>query len=318
VGNEEIPFEPLDFSRLAHNIPNDMTHWYTRRMSRLIVNADDLGLTDGVDQAVLALHAAGALSSATAMAEGAATRRDAASWRVAELAVGAHVVLLDGWPTSPSGQIPALLRGGAFRPKLGQFTLDLLRGTVPEDEIEREASAQIASLQSLGLRLTHLDTHKHTHMFPQVLRPLLRAARACGLSAVRNPYEPAWASAATQGTPLVRRIEVRLLATRRARFLSEVHRMGMRTTAGALGVLATGTLDAKTLHSLMGALVRHGGPEECYELVCHPAIHDAELDRQSTRLRAQREVERAALLDVIPGWVGPGLEQHRLVSFAHL
>ena len=64
--------------------------------------------------------------------------------------------------------------------------------------------------------------------------------------------------------------------------------MDMRTTAGALGVLATGTLDQETLHSLLGALARYGRPEECYELVCHPAFHDAELDRQSTRLRAQR------------------------------
>jgi predicted glycoside hydrolase/deacetylase ChbG (UPF0249 family) len=271
-----------------------------------------------VDRAVLALHAAGALSSATAMAGGAATRRDAESWRLGGLAVGAHVVLLDGQPTSSVEQIPALVRGGAFRPKLGQFTLDLLCGRVPEHEIEQEATAQIASLQSLGLRLTHLDTHKHTHMFPQVLRPLLRAARACGLSAVRNPFEPSWASAATPGAPLLRRIEVRLLALRRAHFLREVRRMDMRTTAGALGVLATGTLETKTLECLLGALALHGRPEECYELVCHPAFHDAALDRQSTRLRAQREVERAALMETVPRWVSPGSGQHRLVSFAHL
>ena len=288
-------------------------------MSGLIVNADDLGLTEGVDRAVLALHTAGALSSATAMAGGAATRRDAESWRFGGLAVGAHVVLLDGQPIRSVEQIPALVRGdGAFRPKLGQFTLDLLRGRVPEHEIEREASAQIASLQSLGLVLTHLDTHKHTHMFPQVLRPLLRAARACGLSAVRNPFEPSWASAATPGAPLVRRIEVRLLALKRAHFLREVRRMNMRTTAGALGVLATGTLETKTLDSLLGALALHGRPEECYELVCHPAFHDEALDRQSTRLRAQREIERAALMETVPRWVSPGSGQHRLVSFAHL
>ena len=94
--------------------------------------------------------------------------------------------------------------------------------------------------------------------------------------------------------------------------------MGMRTTAGALGVLATGTLDAMTLDRLLRALARRGRPEECYELVCHPAFHDAELDSRSTRLRAQREVERAALLEVIPRWVAERTGQHRLMSFAHL
>jgi predicted glycoside hydrolase/deacetylase ChbG (UPF0249 family) len=294
--------------------------WYTPEMSGLIVNADDLGLTGGVDRAVLDLHRAGALSSATAMAAGSATARDAQLWPAAGLPVGAHIVLVDGRPTGPAGQIPSLLSGDgkAFRPKLGRFTLDLLRGRVRELEIEQEAAAQIAALQALGLRLTHLDTHKHTHMFPHVLRPLLRAARAAGISAVRNPFEPAWASAATPGAPLLRRAEVRLLAMQRGRFLNEVARMGMRTTAGALGVLATGTLDRKTLDSLLGALARCGRAEECYELVCHPAHHDPDLDRQTTRLRAQREVERAALLATIPRWVAPGMGQHRLVSFAHL
>jgi predicted glycoside hydrolase/deacetylase ChbG (UPF0249 family) len=287
-------------------------------MSRLIVNADDLGYTDGVDAAVLALHAAGVLSSATAMAGGAATTRHAGSWRLSGLHIGAHVVLLDGRPTSPRGQISSLLQEDGFRPKLGQFVLDLLRGRILEEDIEREAIAQIRALQALGLRLTHLDTHKHTHIFPRVLRPLLRAARECGIPAIRNPFEPAWASAATPGAPLSRRMQVRLLARQRADFLKEVRRLEMRPTAGALGVLATGTLDVRTLDRLLEALALHGRPDECYELVCHPALHDAQLDRMPTRLRAQREVERAALLEAIPRWVAERTGQHRLMSFAHL
>ncbi len=287
-------------------------------MSGLIVNADDLGYTEGVSTAVLGLHAAGALSSATAMAGGAATPNHAADWQRSGLHVGAHVVLLDGQPASPARQIPSLLRGDGFRPSLGQFTIDLLRGRIREKDIEREAIAQIAVLQSLGLRLTHLDTHKHTHIFPRVLRPLLRAARECGISAIRNPFEPAWARAATAGAPLSRRLQVRLPARLQASFLKELRRMEMRTTAGALGVLATGTLDLETLDRLLDALARHGRPDECYELVCHPALHDAALDRMPTRLRAQREVERDALLLGIPRWVAERTGQHRLVSFAHL
>ena len=51
--------------------------------------------------------------------------------------------------------------------------------------------AQIERVQQAGILLSHVDTHKHAHMFPVVLRPLLRAAKACGISAVRNPFEPA-------------------------------------------------------------------------------------------------------------------------------
>ena len=79
---------------------------------------------------------------------------------------------------------------GAFRTSLARFLERLFAGRIRSQEIEAEAAAQIALLQSSGLKLTHIDTHKHTHMFPAVLRPVLRAARSAGIRAVRNPFEP--------------------------------------------------------------------------------------------------------------------------------
>ncbi len=277
-----------------------------------MVNADDFGYTAGIDRAILSLHSAGVLSSATAMATGAALPAAGTG-----PATGCHVVLVDGVPAAAAGAVPSLLEGGRFRPTLGRFAADLLRGRIRESEIEIEAAAQMRLLQARGFRLTHIDTHKHTHMFPGVLRPLLRAALACGVGAVRNPFEPAWSRAATVRAPLVRRMEVALLAGYRAGFPREVERAGLRTTAGALGVLATGVLDVPRLDALLGALARHGAEGDCYELVCHPGFHDAALEAARTRLRGQREVERAALLAVIPRWTGAG-GPHRLVSFAEL
>jgi len=76
---------------------------------------------------------------------------------------------------------------GRFHSTLGAFLERLLTGRMRSEEIEAEAAAQIALLQSKGMALTHIDTHKHTHMFPAVLRPVLRAAKAAGIRAVRNP-----------------------------------------------------------------------------------------------------------------------------------
>ena len=291
-----------------------------------MVNADDLGYTAGINRAVFSLHRAGALSSATAMATGvalpetASTRSGAAGLEMdlsVGLGLGCHVVLVDGLPAAPVEAVPSLLQAGRFRPTLGRFAADLLLGRIRDAEIEIEAVAQIRRLQVRGLCLTHLDTHKHTHLLPRVLRPLLRAAVQCGIGAVRNPFEPEWSRAATAAlsAPLVRRMELRLLAGYRAGFLREVDRAGLRTTTGALGVLATGTLQAPVLEALLAALERHGAANDCYELVCHPGFHDAALDAQRTRLRGERETERAALLDVIPRWTGAG-GPHRLVSFA--
>ncbi|RRA49683.1 ChbG/HpnK family deacetylase [Acidipila sp. EB88] len=287
-------------------------------MSRLIVNADDYGYTGGINRAVQALHTLGALSSATAMATGNAL----GSGLSTRVSLGCHIVLVDGRPAAELSAIPSLLAPDCpelpvFRPTLLRFLADLQRGRIRDREIEAEAVAQIQALQQRGIQLTHVDTHKHTHMFPRVLRPVLRAALQCGVKAVRNPFEPEWARAATHGAPWTRRLEVSLLARYRHVFLKEVTRAGLRTTSGALGVLATGSLDTPTLRAVLAALARRGEPTAAYELVCHPGYVDAELQAQRTRLQGAREVERAALAEVIPDETGP-LGAHSLIDFTTL
>jgi len=280
---------------------------------RLIVNADDFGLTGGVNRAIAELHQSGALTSTTLMARAAAT---AEAVEVAQatptLGVGCHVVLVDGEPVL-SGNIPHLTDpvDGRFRPKLGKFLLWLAQDYIwprrGKAEIEAEAAAQIASLQKQGLKLTHIDTHKHTHMFPAVLRSVLRAAHAAGIRAVRNPFEAAWSLRATPGAPWLRRTEVALLRLLEPIFRRIVAEEGMFTTDGAIGVLATGTLDAATVRALLAKM-----PEGTWELVAHPGYNDADLAQAHTRLLASRELERAALAAVREF---PEIE---LISFAQL
>jgi predicted glycoside hydrolase/deacetylase ChbG (UPF0249 family) len=264
---------------------------------RILLNADDFGLAPGVNASILELARAGALTSATLMATAshtAAAVADAVTHPF--LGTGCHVVLVDGQPALPRASIPALsMASGCFRSNLGAFVRDLMRGRIPESEIELEATAQITRLQSLGVRVTHVDTHKHTHMFPGVLRPLLRAALACGVGAIRNPFEPNWALHATPRAPALRRLQVRLLGTRRFGFLKLVEQAGLATTDGAVGVLATGTLNSEALQALLTAM-----PDGTWELVCHPGYVDDDLNRAHTRLRESRAVEHAALIDTVP------------------
>ena len=267
-------------------------------MTRLIVNADDFGLTSGVNRAIVELHQSGVLTSATLMARAAATAEAIEMARsTPSLGVGCHVVLVDGTPAlSAAHDIPNISEATRqrFLPTLGQFLSTIYRQAAPgkiEHQIEIEARAQIQSLQQCGVHLTHIDTHKHTHMFPLVLRPVLRAARSCGIRAVRNPFEPQWSINATPNAPLVRRVEVRLLRLLAARFRRIAAEEGFVTTEGALGVLATGTLDAAAVASLLHALPAGG----VFELVTHPGYNDADLAAAHTRLLASRETERAAL-----------------------
>lgn len=265
-------------------------------MTRLIVNADDFGLTPGVNRAIIELHKTGSLTSTTLMARAEATGEAVALAQSSPtLGVGCHIVLVDGEPVLPAAEIPTLVdqRRGRLRPTLGSFLKALFSGRIHAEEVEAEAAAQIASLQKRGIQLTHIDTHKHTHMFPAVLRPVLRAARAAGIRCVRNPFEPAWSLRATAGAPWVRQTEVRMLRAFEPAFQRIVSEGGFSTTDGAIGVLATGTLDASTVNSLLCAL-----PEGCYELVAHPGYNDEALRRANTRLLRSREIERSALASI--------------------
>jgi predicted glycoside hydrolase/deacetylase ChbG (UPF0249 family) len=268
-------------------------------VNRLIVNADDFGLTAGVNRAILELNQAGVLTSATLMARAAVTEDAIAMGRsMHTLGVGCHVVLVDGHPILPAEQIATLTdrQTGKLQPQLGGFLKRLLSGRIRSEEIEAEAAAQIALLQSRGVRLTHVDTHKHTHMFPAVLRPVLHAARAAGIRAVRNPFEPAWSQRATPGAPWMRRTEVSLLRRLEPAFRRIVAEEGFVTTDGAIGVLATGTLDAATVTSLLRAMPEGaGGHGGTWELLTHPGYNDADLAQVNTRLLSSRETEREAL-----------------------
>jgi len=283
--------------------------------TRLIVNADDFGLTSGVNRAIMELHAAGGvLTSATLMARAAATDEAIEIARATpSLGVGCHVVLVDGEPIlSAEKNIPNTSdRQQRFLPKLGQFLARIHTQSTAEAqrEIEMEARAQIELLLSRGLRLTHVDTHKHTHMFPLVLRPVLRAARSCGIRAVRNPFEPGWSVRATPSAPTARRIQVGLLRLLESRFRRIVADEGFATTAGAIGVVATGTLNQAAMGSLLRALPANGAT---YELVTHPGYNDADLAHANTRLLDSRETERQALLTL------RGATNVDLISFAQL
>lgn len=268
--------------------------------ARLILNADDFGLTPGINRAIGELNSAGVLTSATLMAGGPSfDDAVAVAHSHPSLGVGCHIVLTDGVPVSPPAAIPSLLGpdGKSFRPALRSFLQALLLGHIRTDDIAREALAQIQKLQSAGIRVTHVDTHKHTHLFTAVARPLLEVAESAGIRAIRSPFEPPWSLALDHGSRS-RRLAVKLMGRLRPRFeaLPQLRDRRILTTGGTIAISATGQFDGATLAQLLAALP----PEGTYELCCHPGYNDRDLDRVRTRLRAHRDIEREALLTEVP------------------
>jgi predicted glycoside hydrolase/deacetylase ChbG (UPF0249 family) len=221
------------------------------------------------------------------------------------LGVGCHLTFVDGIPVSHPESIPSLLGadGKTFRSSYLDFVQSILRGHIRPEDLARETQAQIQHLQRAGIDVTHIDSHKHTHLFPAVAEVVLHIADRCGVCAFRYPFEPSWSRALNQ-TPWLRRTQQSILDLFEPRFraLAELN-TGEKTTQGTLGIAATGTLDAKTLRRLIQAVETrpplHGEPR-VYELCCHPGYNDADLAAQPTRLRQSREIEFRALLEVVP------------------
>jgi len=158
---------------------------------RLVVNADDLGLTVGVNDGIFDAHDHGILTSASLFA-GAPATSDAirrARGRPS-LGVGVHLALVDGTPTLPPRRVPTLVADdGRFRRSWKPFIVACLRGRVSLAEVELELTAQVDRLRSAGVRLTHLDAHKHVHAYPPVFAIVARLAGRFGIPVVRVPYE---------------------------------------------------------------------------------------------------------------------------------
>jgi len=266
---------------------------------RLIVNADDFGFTAGVNRGIVEAHTHGIVTSSTLMARGPAFDHAVRlAKQLPRLSVGCHVVLIDGEPVLDPARLPTLTprNSGAvrFRDGIKSFALRALAGQLDPGEIEAETTAQIRKIQSSGIDVSHLDSHKHTHLFPKVLRPILRAARACGVRAIRNPFGPRkpLRSGELLARPSIwtRYAEVRILHTLAGEFRGAARREGIETTDGTLGIVVTGTLDEKLFRTIAAII-----PEGTWEFVCHPGYNDADLQQANTRLRESREIELRVL-----------------------
>ncbi|HEY8597012.1 MAG TPA: ChbG/HpnK family deacetylase [Thermomicrobiales bacterium] len=159
----------------------------------LVINGDDFGYSEAINEAIIRCHANGTLTSATLLVNQPATH---AAIRLAHdcpnLGVGWHVNLTEGGPVLPPREVPTLTdRRGQFRP-IGAQLGGLLSGRTSAVEVERELRAQLAILLDAGLRPTHVDGHLHAHAFPRVFPIVLRIMAEHGIGALRSPAIGAW------------------------------------------------------------------------------------------------------------------------------
>jgi len=257
----------------------------------VIINADDFGLSPGVNRGIVAAFREGVLSSTTMLVNLAAFDDAVRLAREQpELPIGVHLSLLWGRPVSAAADVPTLVDGaGCFPRSPGTLARRYFLGRLSLDQAALEFRNQIRAFRGAGLKPTHVDTHKHVHCLPGILEAVLAAAREFGIDKLRLPSEerpaggraprPSWSGAG-------RRRLIRFLC-RGAR--GKLRAAGMRTTDHFVGIAHGDGLNSELLTLILSSL----GPGVT-EIMCHPGYDDEEALRYSAK-PARRELELESL-----------------------
>lgn len=242
---------------------------------RLIVNGDDFGFTEGVNEGIVEAYRHGILTATTLMANGDAFDHAVnLAHQTPGLDVGCHLVLVQGKSViDPSRDLPSTLP---------QLVRALLQRKL---QVYDELVAQVRKIARAGIRPTHIDTHKHTHLLPPVLDAIAQIAQEYRIPWVRRPFDFGIDTAAR-----ITKSAVSLgLRITRPRFTKALGKL--RTTDHFTGFQITGSLDGAKLIETLERL-----PEGLTEFMCHPGKLGPELRAANTRLKESREIELAALV----------------------
>ena len=258
---------------------------------QLIVSADDMGLTEGHNRAVVRAHSEGILTSTSLLACGMAFEDAVARARASpRLGIGVHLTLLEGTPACPPSAVPDLIppsAGGAFGTRYGRLLWGVTFGRVRLKQVRDEWGAQIERVIGSGLDITHLDSHKHVHMHPQLLGVALALAKEYGIARMRLSRPPRLIVHAKSAA-------LRLLAFWARRRMA---RHGIRFPKALLGLEASGQMTTARLQKALCAPWNG-----VCELMTHPAYSSRELAQLTVRGY---------------GWVGKYRFEDELAALCH-
>jgi|SRR5215831_1601931 len=258
--------------------------------ARLIVNADDFGLSRGISNAILIAHRHGVVTSTSVMANQQAS--DYALSLLGEapsLGVGVHLNLTEGRPVLPVCQVPSLVSANGYFHQRSALFQKLWRFRVSGHEIAAEFQAQIRWLRERGVNPTHADSHLHVHLYPAALRAFVRAVESEGIRCIRSPLYTSWPPKKILGDTHAGTLPRCLLVQG---YRTALHKTLLRRFTAPDSRVSFGSDDRNDIsripHSWLSAL--DSLAEGTFELACHPGIAEEGFSA-SDRIAAQREEE---------------------------
>lgn len=237
---------------------------------RLIVNADDFGRSNAINQAVIRAHREGILTTTSLMVnESACAEAVALARDHPRLGVGLHLTLLCGHAALPAAQIPGLVNArGEFTQNPAGAGFRYFFDVRLREQLRREIHAQFARFRATGLPLDHVNGHLHLHLHPVVFGILAEDSAQLGIERLRLTYDPFWLNLQlARGNLFYRASHALIFHTLAARARPVLRRRGLKYTRHVFGLLQNARVDRQYVSRLLDRL-----PEGDSELYSHPSL----------------------------------------------
>ncbi|MBA4368874.1 MAG: hopanoid biosynthesis associated protein HpnK, partial [Desulfobacterium sp.] len=254
-------------------------------MLNLIVNADDFGISEKVNEGIYNAFTHGILTSTSIIANGRAFDHAVGIYKtIQDLDVGVHLTLLEEQPVADRNQIPTLLTsGGSFKKNATNFTKDYFLGKINLDEVLYEFEAQVLKIKNSGIPISHMDSHQHIHMLPGIFKIAVALARKHNIPAIRIPYErPRWYMLKKSGM-FTRFLQLLVLN----KFCRYSTLSGLISTNYFVGFYYSGNLKHEHLKRILQDIPREG----FCELICHPGVDDPDSSYRHWNYQWEKELE---------------------------
>ncbi len=261
-------------------------------MLNLIVNADDFGISEKVNEGIYNAFTHGILTSTSIIANGRAFDHAVGIYKtIQDLDAGVHLTLLEEQPVADKSRIPSLLTAeGSFKKNATNFTKDYFLGKINLDEVLFEFEVQILKIKDSGISISHMDSHQHIHMLPGIFKIAVALARKHNIPAIRIPYERPRRYMLKKSSMFLRLIQLMVLN----RFCRYNVLSGLISPNYFVGFYYSGNLTYEYLKRILQDIPREG----FCELICHPGVDDPDSRYLHWDYQWKKELEALTHKDV--------------------
>lgn len=241
-------------------------------MKKLIINADDYGLHEVINQGIIEGFMHGCISSTSIMAGAPAFEDGVNLLKDNKLGVGVHLTLVASAPVGDPKKIASIVDAeGNFFSSYPEFIKKNFFGLISLDEVYQEFYAQISKVVSAGIHITHLDSHQHLHVLPGIIDVVISLAKEFRIKAVRVPAENYFFYDDFSFARYIGKCGLSFLAQRAKKKLQKEN---IISPDHFWGMMAGGNMNDIKLNQIISTL-----PDGINEIMVHPGCNTSELQK---------------------------------------